>query len=104
LLVDEEPGPDVEVERMQEHEWFEALVLEFAAHLHERDGRIVVMHWVRAWALSDIASELSMSEDAVWGVIRRARPKLLDYLSRRGLGLTSMNSSKKEEKVGDSRR
>ena len=88
MLVDSEPGPDIVVERMQEHDLFGALVLEFAAHLHERDGRIVVMHWVRAWALSDIASELNMSEDAVWGAIRRARPKLLDYLSERGLGST----------------
>ena len=30
-LVDPEPGPDIEIERMQEHELFGSLVLEFAA-------------------------------------------------------------------------
>jgi RNA polymerase sigma factor (sigma-70 family) len=103
-LVDPEPGPDIDVERMQEHELFGSLALEFAAQMHERDGRIVVMYWVRALALADIASELTMSEDAVWGVIRRARPELLDYLNQRGLGPASMNSSSKQEKVRESRR
>jgi DNA-directed RNA polymerase specialized sigma24 family protein len=86
-LVDPEPGPDIEAERMQEHELFRSLVLEFAARLRERDARIVVMHWVRALAFSAIASELTMSKGAVWGVVRRIRPELLDDLAHRGLGL-----------------
>jgi RNA polymerase sigma factor (sigma-70 family) len=93
-LIDPEPGPDDEVARLQEHELFGSLALEFAARLRERDGRIVVMHWVGALALSEIASELTMSEDAVWGVIRRTRPEFVDYLSHSTLGRTSVNSPK----------
>jgi RNA polymerase sigma factor (sigma-70 family) len=85
-LADPEPGPDAEFERMQEHQLFGELVSEFAASLDERDGRIVVMHWVQAFPLSRIASDLNMSEDAVWWVIRRVKPNLLDYLRRSVLG------------------
>jgi RNA polymerase sigma factor (sigma-70 family) len=84
-LVDPESGPDIEFEWMQEHELFGALVLKFAATLIERHGRIVVLHWLEGCLVSKIAFDLNMSMDAAWGVIRRVRPKLLDYLRRSGL-------------------
>jgi RNA polymerase sigma factor (sigma-70 family) len=84
-LVDREPGPVIELELMQEHELFQDLVAEYAARLPERDGRIVTNHWLEERSLSRIASDLNMSDDAVWWVIRRVTPKLLDFLRRRGL-------------------
>jgi RNA polymerase sigma factor (sigma-70 family) len=85
-LVDPEPGPDVEFEWMQQHELFGSLVLEFAATLHERDGRIVVRRFIESCAVSEIARELKATEDCVWSVLRRLVPKLLGFLRRRGLG------------------
>jgi len=85
-LVDPTPRPDIEFEWMQEHEFFASRVLDFAASLPESDGRIVVLHWVEACPLSKIASILNLAEDAVWWVIRRFKPKLLDYLRRSGFG------------------
>ena len=84
-LVDAEPGPDIEFEWMQEHELFGALVREFAASLHERDGRIIVLRFVESRAVSEIAHELKVSDDCVWSVLHRVIPKLRDFLRRRGL-------------------
>ena len=39
-----------------------------------------------ARSLADIAKHVDMSEDAVWWVLRRIKPKLQDYLRRGGLG------------------
>jgi hypothetical protein len=50
-LVDPEPGPDVELEVMQENELFGALVSEFASSLHRHLGRMVVMRFVEAMAV-----------------------------------------------------
>ena len=85
-LIDPEPGPESELMWMQEHEIFRALLSEFAATLPERDRRVVLMHWVQASSLSGVASHLNMSEDAVWWVVRRVKPKLLDYFRRSGVG------------------
>lgn len=85
-LVDPEPGPDIELGMMQEHELFRALVSEFAATLPERDRRIVIRYWLNEDRLSEIARDLNMSEDALWWVIRRVTPKLLDYFRRSGFG------------------
>jgi RNA polymerase sigma factor (sigma-70 family) len=82
-LADHEPGPDAEFEWMQEHELFASLVQEFAASLPERDGRIAAMHWLVGCSLPLIASDLCMSRDAAWGVVRRIYPKLLNYLRPR---------------------
>ena len=68
---------------MQEHELFGSLVSEFAASLSPRDGRIVGLYWSEAFSLSKISSELNMTADAVWWVLRRVKPKLLDYLAGR---------------------
>jgi RNA polymerase sigma factor (sigma-70 family) len=103
-LVDPEPGPDTEFEWLQEHESFRALVSEFAAGLDDRTRRIVVMHWVQSCALSMIASDLSISLDAVWGAIRRARPKLIRHLRRNGLAPLESNVDQNEKKVQNSRR
>ena len=84
-LVDAEPGPDIEFKWMQEHELFGALVREFAASLHERDGRIIVLRFVESRAVSEIAHELKVSDDCVWSVLHRVIPKLRDFLRRRGL-------------------
>jgi RNA polymerase sigma factor (sigma-70 family) len=85
MLIDPQPNPDVELECLLEHERFATLVSEFAATVCERDSHIILMHWLEGCSLSRIASELDRSEDAVWWVIRRVRPKLLDYLRSRGL-------------------
>jgi RNA polymerase sigma factor (sigma-70 family) len=85
-LVDPEPGPDAEFERMQEHELFGALVLEPAASLHERDGRIVVLRYIECRAVREIARALRISDDCVRSVLHRVLPNLRNFLRRRGLG------------------
>ena len=85
-LADPEPGPDAEFERMQEHELFGELVSEFAASLDERDGRIVVLRFLRSWSFSEIARELNVSHACIRSVIHRLIAKLRDFLRRRGLG------------------
>jgi RNA polymerase sigma factor (sigma-70 family) len=87
-LVDPEPTPDVELEGMQDHELFRELVAKFAATLSERNRRIVILHWVEAWSLSTIASDLHLTPDTVWGVYRLVHGRLSDYLRRNGLGPT----------------
>ncbi len=87
-LLDREPGPDATLEQMQEHELFCSLVAEFSARLPEPDRQIVMMYWVEACVLSAIALHLNMLEDAVWWVLRRIKPKLMDHLRRGGLGRT----------------
>jgi RNA polymerase sigma factor (sigma-70 family) len=83
-VLDPEPGPDVELERIQEHELFKTRVTEFAARLPEPDGRIVMLHWVNGYSLSTIASEMSVSKDKIAWVVRREAPRLVDYLRRCG--------------------
>jgi RNA polymerase sigma factor (sigma-70 family) len=85
-LVDPEPGPDIEVEQMQEHEFFAALVSEFAQGLSARDGQIVERRFLNSWGLLEIARELEASVICIRSVIHRVKPKLLDFLRRRGLG------------------
>ena len=85
-LADPEPGPDEEFERMQEHELFCTLVAEFCESLCQWKRPIVLLYWVEARPLVDIARRLNMSEDAVWCVLRRTKPGLVDHLRRRGIG------------------
>ena len=85
-LLDAEPGPDAEFERMQDHELFGTRVGEFAASLCECEQRIVMLHWVEACSPPKIATDLGVSEGTVRWVIRRTKPKLLDCLRRGGLG------------------
>jgi RNA polymerase sigma factor (sigma-70 family) len=91
-LVDPEPGPDVELERMQQHELFAALVSEFAATLNMRDGRIVILRFLECWAVSRIARELKASRDCIASAIHRLLPRLRDFLFGRGLGPVEKNS------------
>lgn len=84
-LVDPEPGPDVELEQMQEHELFAALVSEFAQDLTTRDGQIVLLRFLKSWDLLEIARELKASDSCIRSVIHRVSPKLRDFLRRRGL-------------------
>jgi DNA-directed RNA polymerase specialized sigma24 family protein len=84
-LVDPEPGPDVELEQMQEHELFAALVSEFAQDLTTRDGQIVLLRFLKSWDFLEIARELKASDSCIRSVIHRVSPKLRDFLRRRGL-------------------
>ena len=54
-VLDPEPGPDVELERMQEHERFQKRVAEFAGRLRDRDRKIVVMRFLDHRSLPEIA-------------------------------------------------
>jgi RNA polymerase sigma factor (sigma-70 family) len=85
-LVDPGPSPGIAFEWMQEHESFQVFVAKFAASMSELDRRVVVMHWIEGCSLSKIALDLNMTESAVWWVIRRTKPKLLDYLRRSDFG------------------
>jgi RNA polymerase sigma factor (sigma-70 family) len=85
-LLDPEPGPDEEMERMQEHELFCVLVREFAEGLCERERAIVLMYWIEAFPVADIARRREMSEDAVRWVLRRIKPKLVHHLRHGGVG------------------
>jgi RNA polymerase sigma factor (sigma-70 family) len=83
-VLDPEPGPDIELERMQEHELFKTRVTEFAERLPEPDGQIVMLRWVSGYSLSTIATEMSLSKDRIAWVVRRETPGLVDYLRRCG--------------------
>ncbi len=85
-LVDPEPGPDAKFERMQEHELFGTLVLEVAASMAHRDGRMVVLRFVECWDVPRIAHHFNVSDDCVWSVLHRSIPKLRDFLRRKELG------------------
>lgn len=84
-LVDPEPGPDIEFEKMQEHELFGALVLEFSASLPERVRGIVVMRFLESRAAAEIARILEVSYDCVQSILHRVIPKLQSFLRQRGL-------------------
>ena len=62
-LLDHDPAPDAEFERMQEHEFFESLVEQFACGLPERERSIVVMHWVEGRTFSEIAGATGHAEE-----------------------------------------
>ncbi len=87
-LVDHEPGPDAELEHMQQHELFQARVTEFAERLRERDRQIVVMRFVKLRSVPEIANELSLTEGCVRSVLHRVVPQLRDFLRACGLGRT----------------
>ena len=59
---------------------------EFCESLCQWKRPIVLLYWVEARPLVDIARPLNMSEDAVWCVLRRTKPGLVDHLRRRGIG------------------
>ena len=84
-LLDHDPAPDAEFERMQEHEFFESLVEQFACGLPERERSIVVMHWVEGRTFSEIAGALGMPKSSAAWVVRRVKPGLLDHLRQSGL-------------------
>jgi RNA polymerase sigma factor (sigma-70 family) len=85
-VLDPDPGPDVELERMQQHELFKARVTEFAERLRERDRRIVIMRFVNLRSVLEIIRELGLTEGCAWSVLHRAVPQLRDFLRACGLG------------------
>jgi RNA polymerase sigma factor (sigma-70 family) len=84
-MADPEPGPDVELEQMQEHELFAALVSEFAQGLTTRDREIVLLRFLKSWDFLEIARELKASDSCIRSVVHRVSPKLRDFPRRRGL-------------------
>jgi RNA polymerase sigma factor (sigma-70 family) len=84
-LADPELGPDIEFERMQEHELFGALLLEFASRLPERVSRIVTMQFLESRSTPEIAHQLKLSDDCVRSILHRVIPKLRSFLHLRGL-------------------
>ena len=61
------------------------LVESLRASVSERDHRIVVLRWVRDRSVSEIACELSLTEDCVKSVLYRVSLRLRELLRRRGL-------------------
>jgi len=85
-LLDPDAGPATASERTQRRELVRAILEKFGASLPEHHRRIMLMYWLEERHLAEIATALGLSEDCVWGVIRRLSLKLPDLLRRSGLG------------------
>ena len=82
-----ERRPDVEFEWLHSEEELRRLIGNFAASLpDERERRVLALYWLDERSLSWIAADMMISEDSVWGILRRVSLKLADHLRRRGYG------------------
>jgi RNA polymerase sigma factor (sigma-70 family) len=94
-LADPEPDPDIEFELMQNEADLRELIEGFAASLKlEHDQRAVRLRWLQECSLSRIMEDMDISEDCAWGILRRVRPELADYLHRKGYGAPREESAK----------
>ncbi len=86
VLFDHEPGPEAELEEMQQHEQFHACVAQFAKRLSRRDGCILTQRFIDLKTSTTIARELGIKPDCVRKFPQRVGPELREYLRAAGLG------------------
>ncbi len=82
VLFDHEPGPEAELEQMQQHEQFHACVAQFAKRLSRRDGCILTQRFIDLKTSTTIARELGIKPDCVRKFPQRVGPELREYLRR----------------------
>lgn len=85
-LADEDRGDAAAREQALRQEQLGAIVERLAAALPELNRAVVVRHWIDGRPARDIARGLRVAEDRVWGILRRFRVTLSDFLRRHGLG------------------
>ena len=85
-MLDRKPGPEAELERMQQHELFHARVTQFAKRLSERDCRILIMRFIELKSTGAIAREVGVRPGCVRDFLHRLAPDLRDFLLAGGLG------------------
>jgi RNA polymerase sigma factor (sigma-70 family) len=85
-LPDRGRGPDVEFEWVQCGKELRQLIEAFAASLPMRERQVVLLYWLEEHSLSRVAADMMISEDSVWGIIRRVCPDLVAFLQRKGYG------------------
>jgi RNA polymerase sigma factor (sigma-70 family) len=75
-LRDSRPGPDFELERIQQQELLSSRLAEFAETLSERDRVIFMLRVVDHRAIYEITRELNLTDDCVRSALRRALVQL----------------------------
>jgi RNA polymerase sigma factor (sigma-70 family) len=88
-LLDPALGPVTTIERRQRQEQVRAILVKLGANMCDLNRKIIEEYWIEDRSTSAIAAALAVSEERVWSIIRRARPKLLNLLSRAGLDVKS---------------
>jgi RNA polymerase sigma factor (sigma-70 family) len=79
-MLNRKPGPELELEQMQQHERFHTLVSQFAKRLPERDGRILSLRFIELRNATAIARELGVTPGCVRDFLHRVNPELRAFL------------------------
>ncbi len=80
VLLDEELGPEAELELMQEHELFRSLVRQFAERLSQRNGSILTKRFIDQKTSAAIAREIGVNPGCVRDFLHRVIPRFRAFL------------------------
>jgi len=94
-LLDPNAEPSANFGQKQREEELRAIIAELKASLSDLHRRIHFMRYLGNMPVAEIAAELGLTEDCVWGILRRVNRKLLALLRRAGFELSQKKNGKK---------